>query len=132
SPEDLRECVKRIGFGFIFARKYHPGFRAIAEMRARLARQNTRTIFNLLGPLLNPARPSRQLIGVYASRLTTVFAEVLRQLGCEKAWIVYGLTETGAGMDDISISGATTVAELNGEKLSSAVMDGRWLGVARA
>jgi anthranilate phosphoribosyltransferase len=131
-PDELKECVERHGVGFLFARQYHPAFRAIAEMRARLARQNTRTVFNLLGPLLNPARPTRQLIGVYASRLTTVFAEVLRQLGCEKAWIVHGLTETGAGMDDISISGATTVAELTGEKLSSAVMDVSWLGVARA
>src|SRR6266403_4599989 len=53
APDDLKECVERHGFGFIFARQYHPAFRAIAEMRARLARQNTRTIFNLLGPLLN-------------------------------------------------------------------------------
>jgi anthranilate phosphoribosyltransferase len=132
SPADLKECVERHGVGFIFARQYHPAFRAIAEMRARLARQNTRTIFNLLGPLLNPARPPRQLIGVFASRLTTIFAEVLRQLKRERAWVVHGLTETGAGMDDISISGPTTIAELTGEKLSSAVMDVSWLGVPRA
>jgi anthranilate phosphoribosyltransferase len=132
APDDLRECVERHGFGFIFARQYHPAFRAIAEMRARLARQNTRTIFNLLGPLLNPARPARQLIGVFAPRLTTVFGEVLRQLGHKRAWVVHGLGEDGIGMDDISISGATTVTELVDGKISSAVLDVNWLGIARA
>jgi anthranilate phosphoribosyltransferase len=97
-----------------------------------LARQNTRTIFNLLGPLLNPARPSRQLIGVFAPRLTTTFAEVLHQFGRESAWIVHGLTESGSGMDDISISGATTVAELAPENFTSAVLDVSWLGIRRA
>ena len=132
APDDLKECVERNGFGFIFARQYHPAFRAIAEMRARLARQNTRTIFNLLGPLLNPARPTRQLIGVFAPRLTTVFGEVLRQLGHKRAWVVHGLGEDGIGMDDISISGATTVTELLDGKVSSAVLDVNWLGIARA
>ena len=132
APEQLRECVRRHGLGFIFARQYHPAFRALAEMRKRLARQNTRTVFNLLGPLLNPARPSRQLVGVFAPRLTTVFAEVLRQLGRVRAWVVHGLGEDGAGMDDISISGATTIAELSDDKVTSAVLDVNWLGIARA
>jgi anthranilate phosphoribosyltransferase len=132
APDDLRECVERHGLGFIFARHYHPAFRAIAEMRARLARQNTRTIFNLLGPLLNPARPPRQLIGVFAPRLTTVFGEVLRQLGHRRAWVVHGLGEDGVGMDDISISGATTVTELVETKVTSAVLDVNWLGIPRA
>ena len=132
ASEDLRECVKRHGLGFIFARKYHPAFRALAEMRKRLAQQNRRTVFNLLGPLLNPARPSRQLIGVFAPRLTTIFAEVLRQLERERAWVVHGLAEDGHGMDDISISGATTVAELIDKKVNSAVLDVSWLGIARS
>lgn len=129
SPEELNECVQRLGLGFIFARQYHPAFRALAEMRAQLARTGTRTIFNLLGPLLNPARPGRQLIGVYAPRLTTVFAEVLRQLGRERAWIVHGTAENGAGMDDISTGGATTLAELNEGRVTSGVLDSRWLGI---
>jgi anthranilate phosphoribosyltransferase len=132
APDDLRECVERHGLGFIFARQYHPAFRAIAEMRARLARQNTRTIFNLLGPLLNPARPARQLIGVFAARLTTIFGEVLHQLGHKRAWIVHGLGEDGVGMDDISISGATTITDLVDGKVTSAVLDVNWLGIARA
>jgi anthranilate phosphoribosyltransferase len=132
APDDLRRCVEAHGLGFIFARKYHPAFRAVAEMRARLARQNRPTIFNLLGPLLNPARPKRQLVGVFAPNLTTAFAEVLRQLGRERAWVVHGLTEDAAGIDDISISGATTVAELVDNKITSAVLDVSWLGIPRA
>ncbi len=132
SPEQLKECVERHGLGFIFARQFHPAFRALASTRARLARAKTRTIFNLLGPLLNPARPQRQLIGVYAPRLTSVFAEVLRRLDRERAWVVHGVTETGAGMDDISISGATTLAELHDGTVHSAVIDTRWLNIRPA
>ena len=61
-PNELRECVKRNGLGFVFAREYHPSFRALAEMRQRLAKQKTRTIFNLLGPLLNPASGHGRLL----------------------------------------------------------------------
>lgn len=129
APEGLRECVARHGLGFVFARSYHPAFRAIAELRQRLAREKTRTVFNLLGPLLNPARPSRQLIGVYAPRLTSVFAEVLRQLGRERAWVVHGLAETGQGMDDISTGGPTTLAKLQHGKVTSGLIDPRWLNV---
>ena len=132
TPEQLVESLKRHGLGFIFARTYHPAFRALAAMREHLARQKTRTVFNLLGPLLNPARPSRQLIGVFDPRLTGIFAEVLRQMGRERAWVVHGLGDNGAGMDDISISGATTIAELHEGQVSSAVLDVSWLGVPRA
>src|SRR5438876_2079736 len=93
-PPHLRECAERLGLCFIFARRYHPAYRAIAEMRRRLAREDIRTIFNLLGPLLNPTRPARQLIGVFSSRLTSIFADVLRRLGRERAWIVHGTTDT--------------------------------------
>jgi anthranilate phosphoribosyltransferase len=128
-PARLRECAERLGLCFIFARQYHPAFGAIAEMRKRLARENTRTIFNLLGPLLNPARPARQLIGVYSPRLTSVFAEALRRLGRERAWVVHGTTAEGAGMDDISTSGATILAELLNGKVISGVIDARWLNI---
>jgi anthranilate phosphoribosyltransferase len=132
TPDQLSESLKRYGLGFIFARTYHPAFAALAAMRERLARQKTRTIFNLLGPLLNPVRPSRQLIGVFEPRLTVVFADVLQQMKSERAWIVHGLGDGGVGMDDISISGATTVAELVDGKMNSAVLDVSWLGVPRA
>jgi anthranilate phosphoribosyltransferase len=130
SPEDMKECAQRFGLAFLFARQYHPAFRQIAKMRERLTRQN-RTIFSLLGPLLNPARPRRQLIGVFAPRLTTLFADVLRRLGHERAWVVHGLAENTNGIDDISICGATTIAELQDGKITSAVLDTQWLGVPR-
>lgn len=129
TPEQLNECVSRLGLGFLYARQYHPAFRTLAEMRAELARAKTRTVFNLLGPLLNPARPQRQLIGVYHPRLTSAFAEVLRRLDRERAWVVHGFIDEH-GMDDISTSGVTTLAELDNNRVSSAVIDSRWLGVA--
>lgn len=128
-PAHLRECAERLGLCFIFARQYHPAYRAIAGMRQRLARANARTVFSLLGPLLNPARPDRQLIGVFSPQLTSVFAEVLRRLGRERAWVVHGTTE-GNGMDDISTSGATILAELLHGKVISGVIDARWLNIA--
>jgi anthranilate phosphoribosyltransferase len=131
-PERLKECVERHGVCFIFARQYHPAYRAIAGMRQRLARENIRTVFNLLGPLLNPARPARQLIGVFAPRLTNVFADAFRRLGRERAWIVHGVTDTGEGMDDISTSGVTTFSELLNGKVTSGLIDPRWLNIPAA
>ena len=116
-PARLKECAEQLGLCFIFARQYHPAFSAIAE------------IFNLLGPLLNPARPARQLIGVYSPRLTSVFADVLRRLGRERAWVVHGSSEEGQGMDDISTSGVTILAELLNGKVISGVIDARWLNI---
>ena len=131
-PDDLRECIKRLGCGFVFARTYHPAFRALAEMRLRLARRQQRTIFNLLGPLLNPARPKRQLIGVFSPHLTMLFADVLRQLDCGRAWIVSGTAVDTLTMDDVSTIGPTVVAEVNSGKITSAVLDTRWLGIPQA
>ncbi len=131
-PDDLRECIKRLGCGFVFARTYHPAFRALAEMRLRLARRQQRTIFNLLGPLLNPARPKRQLIGVFSPHLTMLFADVLRRLDCERAWIVSGTAVDSLTMDDVSTIGPTVIAEVNSGKITSAVLDTRWLGIPQA
>ena len=131
-PDDLRECIKRLGCGFVFARTYHPAFRALAEMRLRLARRQQRTIFNLLGPLLNPARPKRQLIGVFSPDLTMLFADVLRRLDCERAWIVSGTAVDSLTMDDVSTIGPTVIAEVNCGKITSAVLDTRWLGIPQA
>jgi len=131
-PAKLKECAERLGLCFIFARQYHPAYRAIAEMRKRLARENIRTVFNLLGPLLNQTRPPRQLIGVFAPRLTTILADALRRLGRERAWIVHGVTDRGEGMDDISISGVKTFAELANGKVTTGLIDPRWLNIPSA
>jgi anthranilate phosphoribosyltransferase len=131
-PDELSECIKRVGCGFVFARIYHPAFRALAEMRQQLALKHQRTIFNLLGPLLNPARPKRQLLGVFSPQLTRLFADVLRQLDCERAWIVSGTGGDSLSLDDVSTIGPTTVVELNRGKITSAVLDTRWLGIPEA
>lgn len=129
TPQELRECVSRFELGFIFARQFHPVFETVAAMRKRLSGERTRTVFSLLGPLLNPARPARQFLGVFEPRLTSVMAEALRQLGRERALVVHGTTKDGRGMDDISTNGVTIVADLSNGRVSSAVMDTRWLGV---
>ena len=100
-PADLRRCVESVGMGFLFAPHYHPAFRAIAPVRRLLAAEGVSTIFNLLGPLLNPARPQAQLVGVHSLALAPLFAEVLRQLGRRSAWAVHG----AGGMDELSTLG---------------------------
>ena len=105
-PADLRGHLEATGIGFLFAPRYHPAFAAVAAVRRQLAAEGTSTIFNLLGPLLNPARPAHQLVGVFDPALTATFAEVLRQLGRLRAWAVHG----AGGMDELSTLGATRVS----------------------
>lgn len=108
-PPDLRRCVETLGIGFLFAPHYHPAFKAIVPVRRQLAAEGISTIFNLLGPLLNPVRPASQLVGVFSSALTPVFAEVLQQLGRRRVWAVHG----EGGMDELSILGATDVSRFD-------------------
>ncbi len=131
-PAQLRECIREVGLGFVYARVYHPAFRALAAMRQKLAKQNQRTIFNLIGPLLNPARPPRQLLGVFSARWTMPIADVLRQLGAKRAWVVNGTVDQDQSLDDVSTLGPTAIAELQNGRVSSAVLDTRWLGIAPA
>lgn len=108
-PEDFARCVAEVGAGFLFAPLYHPAFKAVVPVRKILAERGQRTIFNLLGPLLNPTRPEYQLIGVFDPAVGGVFADILNRLGRKRAWAVHGLTETGAGMDEFSTLGKTHV-----------------------
>ena len=105
-PADLRVQLETVGIGFMSAPQYHPAFAAVAGVRRQLAAEGTSTIFNLLGPLLNPARPAHQVVGVFSPGLTPVFADVLRQLGRRRAWAVHG----AGGMDELSTLGATQVS----------------------
>lgn len=108
-PPDLRRCVETVGIGFLFAPHYHPAFKAVAPVRRQLAAEGAGTIFNLLGPLLNPVRPANQLVGVFSGALTPVFAEVLQQLGRRRVWAVHG----EGGMDELSTLGATDVSRFD-------------------
>lgn len=112
-PEAAVECVKRVGATFLFAPAYHPTFKAVGPARKLLAERGQRSLFNLMGPLLNPARPARQLVGVFSSGLPPVYAEILKRLGRSRAWIVHGRTEDGRGMDEMSTLGPTLVHDLD-------------------
>lgn len=131
-PEDLARSVKEVGFGFIFAPLYHPAFKAVAEARKRLAAEGQRSIFNILGPLLNPARPDHQLVGVFDETLVPVFANILKQLGRKSAWVVHGSTEEGLGMDELSTLGPNKVACLTGEKIEMLTLKAADYGFAKA
>ena len=101
----LGHLVDAIGIGFMFAPNYHPAMKYVAPIRKEL---EIRTMFNLLGPLTNPASAKRQVVGVYSKELTITFAKVLRKLGSKHVLVVHGED----GMDEISITGKTFVAEL--------------------
>ena len=107
SPAAARQCLTETGIAFLFAPFYHPAFKMIAPVRKQLAARRQRTIFNILGPLVNPARPTHQLLGVFDRGLVPKFAEVLRLLGLHHALVVHG-----AGLDELSTLGVNTVAEL--------------------
>ena len=107
APADLRRCVEEHGLGFIFAPAYHPAFKAIVPVRKALAAQGIPTVFNLLGPLLNPARPAHQLVGIFSPLLLPKYAEALAALDRARAWAVHG-----SGMDELSLTGPSEVREV--------------------
>jgi anthranilate phosphoribosyltransferase len=105
-PEIVEEAVQTIGIGFLFAPLFHGAMRHAAKPRREVA---IRSIFNMLGPLTNPAGANCQLLGVYALQLTEMFAQALRLLGARRAFVVHGHD----GLDEISVCAPTRVAELN-------------------
>lgn len=107
-PDIARKALDEAGVSFLYAPKYHESFKHIAPVRKALA---TRTIFNILGPLISPAKPPIMLVGVYDPKLCNIFGKTLRNMGCERALVVNGL-----GLDEIAIHGETNTVELiNGE-----------------
>jgi len=104
-PEQVGRCVKEAGIGFMFAPAHHPAMKNVGPTRVELA---TRTIFNLLGPLSNPAGVKRQMVGVFSRQWVEPLAQVLKNLGSEAAWVVHG----SDGLDEITLTGPTFVAAL--------------------
>lgn len=105
--DTFRACVEGAGVGFLFARTHHSAMRHVAPVRQALG---IRTIFNLLGPLTNPARATHQILGVYDEKWLRPMAEALAELGTVRAWVVHGVD----GIDEVSISGTTKVADIAG------------------
>jgi anthranilate phosphoribosyltransferase len=117
TPEQFSACVLQTGAGFMFAPHYHPAFKVIAPVRKRLAAEGTRTIFNLIGPLLNPVQPYFQLVGLADGKLPRMYAEILHELGRIRAWAVHGSTQEGYGMDELSTLGPSKIAEVTMGKI---------------
>jgi anthranilate phosphoribosyltransferase len=104
-PQAISRCIKDAGIGFMFAPAHHPAMKNVGPTRVELG---TRTIFNLLGPLSNPARVKRQMVGVFSRQWVEPIAQVLRNLGAERAIVVHG----SDGLDEITTAGSTAVASL--------------------
>ncbi|MBS0200816.1 MAG: anthranilate phosphoribosyltransferase [Proteobacteria bacterium] len=127
SPSQLKQDLTDHSFAFLFAPAYHPLLGRLREIRRRLG---IPTIFNLLGPLLNPARPAYQVLGVNRDTLLEPMAGALSQLGLQRGFVIHGKCAEGNGMDEASIEGPTRVLELrDGELKSIEVLVPRDLGI---
>ena len=109
--EQVGICLEKAGVGFLFAPKYHPAFKAVVPVRQMLAQEGQRTIFNLIGPLLNPANPECQLVGVFDDKLCLVFTEILQRMGRDSSWVVNGRTADGRAVDEMSLMGPTRICK---------------------
>ena len=110
NPQEALTALEQVGFCFFFAQKYHPSMKYVGAIRKELG---FRTVFNILGPLTNPAQPKRQLLGVYDESLVELLARVLQDLGVERGMVVYGQNQ----MDEISLCAPTTVVEFDSTRL---------------
>jgi anthranilate phosphoribosyltransferase len=123
-PDLIARCIGEAGLGFMFAQLHHSAMRHVGPSRVELG---TRTIFNLLGPLSNPAGAKRQLLGVFSPRWLVPLAEVLRDLGSESIWVVHG-----DGMDEVTTTGVTHVAALEDGKIRTFDLTPKDFGVEPA
>jgi anthranilate phosphoribosyltransferase len=124
TPEQVGACIDEAGIGFAFAALHHPAMKNVAGIRRELG--TTRTVFNILGPLTNPAGAKRQLLGVPDPALTEVMAQVLSDLGSEHVWVVCGPN----GLDELSTTGLNRVTELKTGALTTFMLDARDYGFA--
>jgi anthranilate phosphoribosyltransferase len=118
----VERCIDELGIGFLFAPRHHPSFKAVGEIRRQLG---VRTLFNLLGPLANPAGARHQVMGVYEQRWVPIIGRVLQALGAEHAFVVHG-----DGLDEIAVSGPTVVCELSGGTVRDYTVTPEEIGVS--
>jgi anthranilate phosphoribosyltransferase len=124
SADRIERSIDELGFGFLYAPSHHPAMRHAAPVRRELGQ---RTVFNVLGPLTNPAGARAQVVGVYAPELVGTIAEVLAQLGAERAFVVHGAD----GIDELSPSGVNLVAEVGNGSVRRREIDPLELGIPR-
>ena len=123
-PERIARSIDELGFGFLFAPSHHPAMRHAAAVRRELG---TRTVFNVLGPLTNPAGARAQIVGVYSPQLVRTIADVLARLGARRAFVVHG----AAGIDELSPAGPNLVCEVVDGDVHEREIDPLDLGVPR-
>lgn len=128
TEDRFRSCIEQAGVGFLFARSHHSAMKHVAPVRASLG---IRTIFNLLGPLSNPASASHQVLGVNEARWVRPMAEALRDLGITRAWVVHGQDVDGTVIDELSIAGETQVIEVANGTLTELVIVPEDAGLSR-
>jgi anthranilate phosphoribosyltransferase len=124
SPAEISRCISEAGIGFMFAPAHHPAMKHVGPTRVELG---TRTIFNLLGPLSNPAGVRRQMVGVFSRHWLEPLAHVLKNLGCARAFIVHG----SDGLDEITTAGSTTITSLEGGSITTFEVTPEEVGLAR-
>ena len=124
-PEKIAECISEAGLGFMFAPAHHSSMKFVGPSRVELG---TRTIFNLLGPLSNPAGAKRQVTGVFSKQWVEPLAQVLQNLGCEACWICHG----EGGMDEIVPTGTTWISELKDGTITSFTLTPEEVGLKRS
>jgi len=124
-PDMVQRCLLEIGIGFLYAPLFHSAMKYAIEPRKEIG---IRTIFNLLGPLSNPAGATSQVLGVYDAKLTEIIARVLKNLGSKRAYVVYGMDT----LDEITVTGKTKVSELRGGKVKSYFITPEKFGIDRA
>jgi anthranilate phosphoribosyltransferase len=125
TPETVQATIEQVGVGFMFAPAFHPAMKYAIQPRREIG---IRTVFNVLGPLTNPASANAQLLGVYDAELTTPMAYALKRLGCEEAMVVHGLN----GLDEISTLGKTAIAWLREGEVATLETTARDFGVKQA
>ncbi len=125
NPQQIATCIREAGIGFMFAPAHHPAMKNVGATRAELG---TRTIFNLLGPLSNPAGVRRQMVGVFSRQWTEPLAYVLKNLGAQSVWVVHG----SDGLDEITTSGPTSVTALENGAIRSFEISPEDVGLPRA
>ncbi len=124
SPAQVVQCIEQLGFGFCFAPAFHPAMKVVMPVRKKMG---TRTIFNLIGPLANPAKLSYQLLGVAQERFVEPMARALVRIGIKHAMVVHGHD----GMDEVTTTAKTRVLEVCGQKIIEQELDAECLGLPR-